>query len=189
MDLQDILGRECIKEIHSHPHKFEFIEELDDAKYLFRVGGRQHEEILTYNKILDNTNCQNNLEEYNETFVCKTILDHRQAKNRKYKVLVQWSTGEETREPLRFMIKEDPVMLAAYAANKNLLDLDQWKHLRIFHCQLKYILKMITGAVNSPHCGIKWIYTGRKHGVHYKSGIQVPNYFHHALESDKQNKN
>ena len=78
--------------------------------------------------------------------------------------------GEETWEPLWVMIKEDPVMLAAYAAKNDLLDLDQWKHLRSFHCQQKYILKMIIGAVTSPHCGIKWIYAGRKHGVHYKFG-------------------
>ena len=31
--------------------------------------------------------------------------------------------------------------------------------------------------------------TGRKRGVHYKFGVQVPNNYNHAVELDKQNKN
>ena len=69
MDPQDMLGRKFIKEVYSQPHKCEVIKELDDAEYLIRVGDGQHGELLTYNKILDHANCQNNPNKYNKMFV------------------------------------------------------------------------------------------------------------------------
>ena len=70
-------------------------------------------------------------------------MDHRKGKDRKFEVLVKWETGEETWEPLRIMIKEDPITMASYAAEHNLLDQDQWKCLRPYHHQQKYIMKTI----------------------------------------------
>ena len=92
-----------------------------------RVTDRQREEIIAYNEILDHADRKVNPDDNDQTFAFETILDHRRAKNRKYEVLVQWSTGEETWEPLRLMIKEDPITLATYAAKNRLLDEDQWK--------------------------------------------------------------
>ena len=74
-------------------------------------------------------------------------MDHCRGRGRKYEVLVQWSSGKETWEPLRMMIKEDPITLATYAAEHDLLNKDQWKCLQTYHCQKKYILKLVTRAL------------------------------------------
>ena len=103
-------------------------------------------------------------------FTFESILDHCRGKGRKYEVLVQLTTGKEMWEPLRTIIKEDPITLATYAAEHNLLDKEQWKCLQSYHCQETYILKLITRAL-----------AGYKCGVHYKFGVQVPNDYAHAV--------
>ena len=138
----------------------------------------QHEEILTYNEILSHTDQKENLEDNDQMLMLEPILNHCRGKGRKYEVLVQWSTGEETWELLRMMMKADPITMATYAANNDLLNKEQWKCLCMYHRQHKYILKMVIRAL-----------TGRKRGVHYKFGVQVPNNYNHAVELDKQNKN
>ena len=175
MDPADIIGTKFIKEIHGHPHKCKVTEALDDTKYLVKVGDGQQEEILTYNEILNQQDQQENTDNNDKTFMFESILDHCRGQGRKYEVLVQC---EETWELLRMMIKADPITMATYAANNDLLNEEQWKRLRTYHRQQKYIMKLITRAL-----------TGRKRGVHYKFGVQVPNNYNHAVELDKQNKN
>ena len=41
VDPTNILGAKFIKSVHGHPHKCEVIEELDDAKYIVRIGDGQ----------------------------------------------------------------------------------------------------------------------------------------------------
>ena len=113
---------------------------------------------------------KNNPEDNDQAFTFETILDHRKGKSRKYEVLVQWSTGETTWEPLRLMIKEDPITMAKYAADNDLLNEDQWRRLRTYHRERKHILKLVVKAM-----------TGRKRGVHYKFGVQVPNDYNHTV--------
>ena len=137
IDPTEIISTKFIKEIHGHPHKCEVVEELDNAKYLVKVGDGQCEEILTYNKILSHTHThqKETLDNNDQTFMFESILDHCKGKGRKYEVLVQWSTGEETWVPLRMMIKANPITMATYAANNDLLNEEQWKHLHMYHCQ------------------------------------------------------
>ena len=91
---------------------------------------------------------------------------------------MQWSTGETTWEPLCLMIKEDPITLAKYTADNDLLNEDQWRRLRTYHRQQKHILKLVVKAMAGCKCG-----------VHYKFVAQVPNNYKHAVELDIQNKN
>jgi hypothetical protein len=48
-----------------------------------------------------------------------------------YNLLVQWTSGEESREPLAAMIKDNPIMVAAYAKeNKDYLTLQDGRSSR-----------------------------------------------------------
>jgi hypothetical protein len=59
----------------------------------------------------------------------KSIEDHR--KNGKtWDVLVRWEDSSESWEPLRWISREDPVTLVAYAQNYGLLVTDGWKQFR-----------------------------------------------------------
>lgn len=55
---------------------------------------------------------------------------HPEYKGSAYNVLVQWEDGSETYEPLDEMIKDDPVSIASYAVENNLLDTPGWKRVR-----------------------------------------------------------
>ena len=127
VDPKEVIGRTFIKNVQGQPHKFKVIEETDEHKYLCQIGDSHREEILNYNEIMDHANHKRNREEYEETFAFDNILQHRKGKDRKYEVLVQWVKGETSWEPLKMMIKEDPITLAEYAADHQMLDLDQWK--------------------------------------------------------------
>ena len=58
------------------------------------------------------------------------ILDHRKTKQSAYKIQVLWTTGEETWEPLTWIGAQDPITIAKYAKEHNLLDEAGWKRLK-----------------------------------------------------------
>jgi len=45
-------------------------------------------------------------------------------------VLVNWENGTETWEPLSIVAKDDPVILAKYVGDHELLDTPGWKRFR-----------------------------------------------------------
>ena len=125
----DILGRQFIKRLHGEPHKAEVIETLEEDKYLVRIGDGGREEILAYNEILNFLEEQEKDKEQDNSFIFEEIPDHRLNNKRKYEVLVKWQTGEETWEPLTWMVREDPITVAEYAQRNDLLKEPQWKRL------------------------------------------------------------
>jgi hypothetical protein len=76
-------------------------------------------------------------------------------KGSSYNVLVQRKSGEETYESLNLIIKDDPITLAAYAKDINLLDTPGWMQLKHF---VRHDKK----------------FQSKHHGVQYKFGVQVP---------------
>jgi hypothetical protein len=54
---------------------------------------------------------------------------HPDYKGSLYNVLVQWEDRSETYEALDMIHKDDPISLAKYAAENNLLDTNGWKKL------------------------------------------------------------
>lgn len=56
-------------------------------------------------------------------------LDHRHHnyKRSKYNILIEWENGETTSEPYDMIFKDDPITLAKYAKDNNLLDTPGWK--------------------------------------------------------------
>ena len=122
VDPNKLLGKSFIRDVHDSPHKFKVIEETDEGKYLCQVGDSHCEEILTYNEVMDHVHKKHLCDKYNNMFAFESILDHRKGKDRKFEVLVKWETEEEKWEPLKIMVKEDPITLAAYAAEHDLLN-------------------------------------------------------------------
>jgi len=51
-------------------------------------------------------------------------------RNKKYEVLVRWSTSEETWEPLSLIAQTDPVTVGRYTKDKDLLEVPQWKRFK-----------------------------------------------------------
>ena len=47
-----------------------------------------------------------------------------------HNVEVEWETGEITFEPFSVIAADDPITCAAYAKEKNLYNLDDWKRFR-----------------------------------------------------------
>ena len=56
-----------------------------------------------------------------QVWAFEVILDHKRIGNSKWEVLIHWTTGEETWEPLEWVAPQDPVTFAKYAENSNIL--------------------------------------------------------------------
>ena len=91
------------------------------------------EELIAYNELSDIVEQQQELEKTKDPndifFTLKSILDHEEVTpddsryfGSSYNVLVEWEDGTKTWEPLRTMSKDDPMTLAAYAKEHDLLD-------------------------------------------------------------------
>ncbi len=133
---------------------------------------------MTYNEIVDHINRQLDGTNDKDTFIFDQVIDHHKIKG-KYEVLVKWETGEETWEPASPMIRHDPVTMAIYALEHDLLDKPQWKRLRRYVTKgKKRFIRNIEVSVNTA-----------KKTAKFKFGVQVPNNFKEAVEIDNGNGN
>ena len=92
-------------------------------KFRCRVGERVFEETMTYNKMLEW--CDRDIHK-DDHYNFESILDHRRVGKDKYDVLVEWSSGEKTWEPLNHMYQQDSVSVSMYAASRGLLETKGW---------------------------------------------------------------
>jgi Reverse transcriptase (RNA-dependent DNA polymerase) len=160
-------------------------------KFLVEVGDGKYDEILTYNTLSDIIEQQQETEmdaaEKKWTFT--SIKDHQgplkpnhpDYKGSSYNVLVHWEDGSETYEPLDTMIKDDPVCLAQYAKDNNLLDTQGWKNLKRIVKNQPRLERMANQLNLSIHKASK--------GPIFQFGIQVPRNVKEAYELDKKNGN
>jgi hypothetical protein len=112
-------------------------ENHQNIKMLLSFDDDRIEELISYNELCDIVAEQHDAEVNGEQdiFTFREILDHRYVKphDHDYKgssinVLVAWEDGTETWEPLTLVAKSDPVTLAVYAKEHDLLDQPGWKH-------------------------------------------------------------
>ena len=92
--------------------------------------------------------------------------------------MVEWESGEVTKEPLSIIAEDDPVTCAAYMEH-NLLHLPEWN-------KLKHIAKhqkTLTRAINQTK-----IRQARRSAT-YQFGYPIPRDYKHTLELDKMNGN
>ena len=98
--------------------------------FLVEIGYGELEELINYNELSDNIERQeeDELNPLDKVRTYKAIRDHQGPLTSKhpdymgsrYNLLDQWDDNSETCEPLDFMIKDDPITLAAYAEENNL---------------------------------------------------------------------
>ena len=77
----------------------------DGAKYLVQIGDGDREKILTYNKIVNSIENQSQEDEKQQIWSFEDVIDHRKGSDGKYQVLIRWTTGETTWEPLTWIAK------------------------------------------------------------------------------------
>ena len=109
----------------------------DFVKFLVRCEGDRADEIITYNQAMEHIN-----EEFAKTddpnailWTFEEIIAHEgplkagdpSYKGSAYNVLVKWSDGSSTYEPLSTIAADDPVTCAQYAQRAGLLDMPGWK--------------------------------------------------------------
>jgi hypothetical protein len=105
-------------------------------KFIVEIGEGQDDEIMAYHKLCDYIETQEdqdiNPEEPQWEFssieghVCPIKKGKKDHKGYSYNVLVKWEDGSQTFEALDTLAADDPITLAIYARENNLLDTPGW---------------------------------------------------------------
>ena len=113
------------------------------------------EEIVSYNTLCDivadqqeaEANGEQDTFAFREVLECKKVKpDDSDYKGSSWNVLVLWEDGSKTWEPLTLMAKNDPVTLAAFAKENNLLDTDGWKRFKKIARRAKVLYRMVKAS-------------------------------------------
>ena len=92
---------------------------------------------------------------------------------------ILWEDGSETWEPLSDVIAADPVTLAVYAKENDLLDTPGWKKLKRYARRAKKLLWMVKANKRAQ----------RYNAITYKFGVRVPRNVKEAIQLDEENGN
>ena len=171
-------------------HKDGLAQQKENIKFRALIND-EYEDIVAYNDICDYIEEDHT---WDGVYNFREILDHEgplNAHDKKYKgskwnLLILWDTGEQTWEPLWTVDKKgiaqtDPVTVAIYAKENDLLDTPGWKipGLRRIAKSQKKLLRMFKAAR---------LQSFRLRPV-YQYGVQVPRNYDQAMEFDERNGN
>lgn len=149
-------------------------------------GDGEVDEIIAYNELSDMIDKQQQAHETGEFQyrAFKEILDHQHVtqgspayNGSSYNVQIHWEDGSTSWEPLAMVMKDDPVTLAAYAKEHDLLDTPGWKRLRRIAKRDKVLRRMLNQVRRIAKC----------RSVTYKFGVAVPRNVKEAIKFDKDN--
>jgi len=160
----------------------------DWVKFLVRLGDKEADELITYARLCDYLEEQIELEDAMEgTFKFNRIVDHYgpmkpddpRYKGSSYNVMLEWSTGEITEEPLGMVGNDDAVTCAMYARDHGLLNTKGWKQFK------RYVKnhKVFTRAINQTKL------RQARRMPKYKFGVEVPKSYNDAMRLDTENGN
>ena len=181
-----VIGRTFLmaREVDGSVHRAEVmrrVESIDDEteQYLVHLGDGKRQEIMTYDAIVEAIDKQLTTEaektDEERLWIFKEVVGHRK-NGRTWDVRMKWEDDSETWEPLGVIWKSDPVTLAAYAKEHDLLKLDGWKRLRHYvKNEKKFKRQMKQVKLNSM-----------RHGPRIKFGVRIPRDHREALEFDKK---
>jgi hypothetical protein len=167
-------------------HDNELAQQADRFKFRISVNDDDYEEILSYNEMLDYITQQENNQDA-PVWKFKRIVAHEgplrpghpKYMGSKWNVLIEWTTGEVTAEPLSTIAADDPVTCALYAKEHGLLELDGWKRFKGIAKRHKKLLRMVNQVkLRSFRTAPRYMY-----------GYEVPKNYEHAVELDKRNGN
>ena len=187
----ELIGKTFLREyqVDGARHRAEVLKRLENVddeteQFLVSLGDGTREEVMTYNAIIDQLEKQARDEEEigeDELFYSfQSIEGHRRnpATNR-WDIRVKWEDRTETWEPLGEFARNDPMTVAVYAKEHDLLETAGWKRFKPYVKNTKKVNRMTKQAVLSS----------MRHGVRYKFGVQVPKTPREARELDEKNGN
>jgi hypothetical protein len=171
---------ECISDHESNVHRSD-----DNVKFRISVNEDEYEEIITYNKLMDFI--EKNQENDVIVWQFQRIVGHqgpllrrdKDYNGSRFNVLVEWENGEITTEPLLVIAADDPVTCAVYAREHDLLDVEGWKHFRNLAKREKHFLRLVKQAKMKSYC----------QSTKYKFGYRIPKDNKEALKLDELNQN
>ena len=197
-DPSDLLGRTFLKprtsdgqQLRARVTKHILDPDLPDnaPTFLVQTEGTEHEEIVTYNQLLDAIESDLQREHADEVttgihWKYQTILGHEgplqptspNYKGSTYNVLVHHSTGERIYEPLDVMAAADPMSIAIYAREHGMLETPGWERFNKVLRRKKKFTRML------KHSMLKAFRTGRR----FKFGYEVPNNHADVLRLDAE---
>ena len=104
---------------------------------------------------------------------------HPDYKGSSYNVMIEWENGEISSEPLHVIAKDDPVSVAVYAKENDLLDTPGWKRHKAIAKRHKKYIRFINQAKLRSY----------RHSKKYMFGYEVPKNYADALRLDEENGN
>ena len=153
------------------------------------------EEIISYSQLVDHlaaaddpVTCANKDNEISDDLhKFRALIGHQGLlkatdpnwKGYKYKVLLDWETGEMTYELLSVLAVDDPVTRATYAKENDLLHIEGWKRIR----NLGKRDRILTSAVMQSK-----IRQARRSNK-YMFGYLIPKSYKDVIEFDKESNN
>ena len=196
LEPQDLVGRSILLDQQDgsriRAKILKLIDQSDDqqlkdsaaTKFLITMGNDAHEELMTYQQILDHLNQDI---EQDKTWKFKAIIghqgpltkEHHDYKGSSYNVQIEWENGEITYEPLNIIAVDDPFTCAQYASEHGLLDLPGWKRFKRMARRQKKLIRMVNQAkLRSFRSAPQYMY-----------GIEIPKDYLDAVRLDKINGN
>ena len=153
-------------------------------KYLCIPNNDDHEELLTYNQIVNflARDAENPvLWKFQRIVLVQGPLKpgHKDWSGSSYNVMVKWLNGKITTIPLDVLAADNPVTCVQCARDNSLLDTPRWKQFKgIAKCDKKYF------------CMAKQAYLCSFHSVpKCKCGVEIPKDFEDAQRLDALNGN
>ena len=158
----------------------------DSVKFLIESDDPDYEEIVSYNELLnmiDNDLLRESKDEIDgEYWKYTEILAHdgpltpddTNYKGSTYNVLIHWSTGEKSYEPLDVIAADDPMTCAIYAQKHNLLNIPGWKRFKRLTKRKQKFNRMLKQSVLKAFRRTK----------RYKFGYEIPHDHNDAVRLD-----
>jgi hypothetical protein len=126
-----------VKRINAHQEQTK-----RETKFLLDIGDGAFDELISYHELSQLISNHQTLHPHDPDtpWTFTSILDHigplptdhPEYKGSAYYLLIRWDDDSETYEPLAIMFRDDPVTLAIYAQQHDLLDTPGWKHVKRF---------------------------------------------------------
>ena len=179
IEIDKLIGYDFVGEHAGQSQKATVKEQVQEGVYHVEYADGATEE-LTYDEIMNTL--YKTAEEGNEVWTFNKIINHKlTTENGKQimKVLVEWDVGEPTWEPLSVIKKDDPISVAEYVKEKDIVHQPHWK----------WALKYIKNPKRFLRLTKQIFLTKKKNGPKYKFGVRVPRNIKEALALDKENKN
>jgi len=161
----------------------EVFDPVDGETGLLKVKVGDSDEIMTYDAVIEGINRQHEREATQSSeervWIYKTVLDHRKTKNGKFEVKVQWEDDQVSWEPLSTLATDDPVFMAQYALDNDLLSTPGWKRFRRYGKSKKKMNRLVRQSKLKS----------KREGPIIKFGVKVPRNYSEAVEFDCKNGN